>query len=753
MPSGDLIGALGGCPFWVEEPRAGAVNYATLYPVFFHINPTKCAISIGPSATMPADYNISFDVTTSKPGGVLHAQVVHFMQDFSGPPDVALQKTIIRFSGQRVYLSLKTKVGGFAGFGLELRTSYSNGSFGITNLVVADGADPQEYGYGDDWKNNTRTTHAGVKRNLGEYLSQIVSWSGLSVADIANYGTAGRGAMNYQTSNAQPRELQLVATLAGDGDANSYAKARAKLENLLLRYDPITRKNRAIRFHFQMPDGCGGYQGPRYVFEARYVGDGLQQTYTNDVGELLSLRFELSTPIMAAGDTTATLSVTAANGSTTNVMRRLANGEYVPVPGSPGVPIGSCELPDGRIAFSFASTTLGVSIYSPADNTWFSSATGPAATGAGRKIVVDAAGRIWSGCGSTVLAYYTIASNTWTIVTHGVGTISSLLATKSGNIYIAGNTSPFLQMWDSVTNTIVAVPGITVNGSVHMMTESCGGRVFVVGGMTTPFSGSFFYNFVSRSATAGNATSPASGGYLEMSTHPQTCEIYADGGASWFVKYNGGAFATVGAGVNNQVRGITFSRNGDVFIGGKFTANGTKPLYWFARISSGIYYREPVTMTGSTVWTMLTAVDGSIYAAGDFTATYSTSASLSISYCGSEAANPTIEIVGTGTGAQIYSISNETSGVNLLFNPLTVGAGETVTIDTRRGTIKSSYGGTVTGALSGGSAVTSFRLLPPDDSECCRTNTIKVLALSGTCTVNVRYKTQYKSVNSGAICE
>lgn len=748
LPSGDLIGALGGCPFWVEEPRAGAVNYATLYPYVANSPPAQYTISIGSAFPVVAsDYTLSFDVSPTSPGGVLRVRLTHTLQDFS-TPEIGLLKVVIACKRQRVYVNFRTNANGFAGLAINWLNTYTAGAFSISNVAITNGTDPQEYGYADDWANNTRTTDTGVKRNLGDYLSQIISWSGLGVADIANYGTAGRGVTNYQTSNAQPRELQIVATLTGDGGANSYAKARAKLENLLLRYDPVTRKNRAIRFHFQAPDDCGDCRCPHYVFEARYVGDGLQQTYTNGVGELMSLRFELSTPVWDYSENTPAIAATVATGSTTNALRRLPSGEYTSIAG-PSVLHGLTELPDGRIVFS-GGTTLR--FYTPATNTWTASSAGPAGT-VYRKIAADKYGRIWCLDDTTnVLLYYTVSSGTWTSVAHGLGTLSSLLTTKAGEMFVTGNTSPFFKMWDNASGTLITVPGITVNGAIHAMTEACGGRVFIVGAMTTPFSGSFFYNPVSQSAAAGNATSFGSGGYLETQTHPLTCDIYA-GPPTNLSRYAGASFATFGAGVNNTVRGIAFSRAGDIFIGGKFTLSGTKALSYFARITNGIYYKEPVTMSGNTVFSMLTASDGSVYAAGDFSATFNNSASTTIRYCGSEAVNPVIKIVGTGSGAQIYSIRSETTGTNILFNPLTVGGGETITIDTRRGTIKSSYGGNVTGALSGGSAITSFRLLPPENGDCCRDNVIKVLVLSGTCTITLNYKNQYKSVNSEALCE
>jgi hypothetical protein len=61
LPSGDLIGALGGCPFWVEEPRAGAINYATLYPVFNFSPPARYSLSVEDVfPVVPRDYTLSF---------------------------------------------------------------------------------------------------------------------------------------------------------------------------------------------------------------------------------------------------------------------------------------------------------------------------------------------------------------------------------------------------------------------------------------------------------------------------------------------------------------------------------------------------------------------------------------------------------------------------------------------------------------------------------------------------------------------
>ena len=156
--------------------------------------------------------------------------------------------------------------------------------------------------------------------------------------------------------------------------------------------------------------------------------------------------------------------------------------------------------------------------------------------------------------------------------------------------------------------------------------------------------------------------------------------------ADYIARWNGSSWSALGTGANANVYGITVN-NGKVYIGGDFTSIGGLTLADRAAVwSNGAWQPLDIALPGtSSVNAFLPASDGSLYIGGVFTT--AGTAGTPNAECGivsdrvftigvaSASANtyPYIQVRGPGT---LKSIANYTTGKSVMFDGLTLQAGE-----------------------------------------------------------------------------
>ena len=289
---------------------------------------------------------------------------------------------------------------------------------------------------------------------------------------------------------------------------------------------------------------------------------------------------------------------------------------------------------------------------------------------------------------------YTTSVNNIVINPNGTVYVGGIFATAGG---VAGTEN--IARW--VTNKWYAL-GTGLNSYVYAMALSPANILYIGGAFTNAE-----YPYLCKwtgSALAVVGTNTDINGVVRALDFTPMGLLYVGGdftnaggipAADKIAKWNGASWSALGTGANNSVYNITVGTSGvgipeatgNAYVSGNFTAVGSLTLADRAAIwRNGAWQRFDIDLPGSgIVYAVLPALDGSLYVAGNF----STTASSANATCAilsdklyeitavSASANtyPVMNITGPGT---IKSITNHSSGKQVIFNSLTLNAYESI---------------------------------------------------------------------------
>jgi len=240
----------------------------------------------------------------------------------------------------------------------------------------------------------------------------------------------------------------------------------------------------------------------------------------------------------------------------------------------------------------------------------------------------------------------------WEALSTGLNNgVNTIVYSPDNNLYIGGNFTdaayPYLCKWNGTAFSAVGT-NTDINGAVYPLAFDETGKLYVGGNFTN------------------------AGG------------IAAEKGANYIACWNGSSWSAVGKGADALVYCIAIN-GGKLYASGKFTSVGDLTLTDRVAVwSNGAWQPLDIDLPGSDeIFSILPASDGSLYIGG----TFSTAASSENATCAivseqmfavgvaSASANtyPFIQVYGPGT---LKSITNYTTGKSVMFDGLTLQAGE-----------------------------------------------------------------------------
>lgn len=525
--------------------------------------------------------------------------------------------------------------------------------------------------------------------------------------NISELGLSPGG--HHQSSRYRTRNWQLLCQINGSSLANLHALKRAFVKELdPRRLGEFTTRGTPVRLRY-----TGGADD--VYIDAYYTG-GAEFTGRRGFSETMPIRFASPDPFFRTiGDVakvldsedTATFSVwarrdetgtwnnlgnpTVISGTQTYQMAQEADGTvwvatgmdidesgstylftYDPVGGTYSAPLSTnpnaevhslCVASDGTVYAGGDFTTIdGVSANRFASyngTTW--SAAGTGLNGICHVIKQGPDGLIYAGGafttagGTTVRGVATWNGTTWAALgpPSSGGTVYDLAWDRSDNLYVVGSftnwngagSSDYIAKWDG--SSWSSVTTAVFNGAINAIQPDDTGNFYVAGAFTT--FGSATYNRVAY--------------------------------------FNGTTFEEMATGVNGEARALEFDHEGRLWVGGEFTQAGQNTLADRMAIwRRGEWAHTDIDISGSPIIRAFMRSKKQMYLAGDIdsdNATYAGSATVTNE--GSTLTYPVIYISRAGgTAATLDSLTNATTGAQLLFNYQFLD-GEVLRIDLRPG--------------------------------------------------------------------
>lgn len=174
--------------------------------------------------------------------------------------------------------------------------------------------------------------------------------------------------------------------------------------------------------------------------------------------------------------------------------------------------------------------------------------------------------------------------------------------------------------------------GSGVNGAVNAVAKAPDGSVYVAGAFTTAsgttVNGIAKWNPVTNTWSAlGTGLSGGLATGYALAVAPNG-DIYLGGSftaaggtaAANIAKWNGSAWSALGSGTNNAVGALAFGPDGSLYLGGSFTAaGGIANTRAIAKWNGAAYSALGTGAATTVVQALLVAPDGSLYAGGSFT--------------------------------------------------------------------------------------------------------------------------------------
>lgn len=287
----------------------------------------------------------------------------------------------------------------------------------------------------------------------------------------------------------------------------------------------------------------------------------------------------------------------------------------------------------------------------------------------------------------------------WTTITPAGAaddTIFSLLLTGDNSLWAGGTfttinavAAEMVAKYNITTATWSAAAGLTGAGSVYDLAEGQDGTVFACGTFTNGGADPDADRLAQWDGSAWSKVAGAlSGPGYSVCIAPDG-ELYVGGDFdTWngqtvnnIGKWNGSAVSAMDSGVDDTVYALHIAADNTLYVSGIFSSAGGVAIFDGVVIWNGNSWQAiSVTFPGAAAVYAITTDGDDLYFGFDTNGNASVPGDATVTYSGNVAFPPTITILCGATARTLYSIRNETTGVEILAN-LAVSPGETITID------------------------------------------------------------------------
>jgi hypothetical protein len=368
----------------------------------------------------------------------------------------------------------------------------------------------------------------------------------------------------------------------------------------------------------------------------------------------------------------------------------------------------------------------------------------------------------------------------WTTITAGggaAGRVASLLLTDNGLLIagggfnsIGGVAAVCTASYNIATGTWSAMAGFTVGNVVWALAQGQDGTIYAGGDFTDASADTDADYLAYWTSTAWAAV----GGPLNDIAY--ALEVGADGvlyvgGAfttwngvtvNYIGRWNGATVSAMDSGVGpggSYIHALHMDSSETLYVAGKFTTAGGVAIFdGVARWNGNDWQAMPITFPGTAIIYDIATSGSDIYFGFDTNGNASVPGDATVTYSGNVAYPPTITILCGATARTLYSIRNETTGVEILAN-LYVSPGETITIDLGAPgeipagkSVTSSWamrpgGGNLLGKILSPTALTRFALIPAPVAS-AGANLINVRMTGTGPTVTMKHYNRYDSLQA-----
>lgn len=569
----------------------------------------------------------------------------------------------------------------------------------------------------------------------------------------------------FEAQTIGPRTFSLTGTIVGTSASNFHSQKQELISALNPSTVKINQRSQPRTFR---------YTGAAVDKEITAVYDGgLERGLPNGMTEQnIRLRLRASDPLFyQVGNTGKVLD--SRDSATFDYFAGKENGVWGTIsPSSGGGTVDQVLAgPDGLIYICGNFTNWDgianadyIVTYDPVAGAF--AAVGTGADGRVRHIEFDAAGNLYAAGAFTNIGGVLCRGvgywdgSAWNALgpPSSGGDVGAFAIDLSGNIYVGGSWTNWdgiaaADYWAVWSGSAWAAIGASTDAAVNDFAVAADGTLYIIGEFTT--IGGVAANYIaSYDGTTVSAMSTGLGGggaIVEVAPNSLVfaCGTFTTAGGvtvNYITYWNGqGFFALPTLFTSVGLTRMRISPEGEVWVLGSFLTGGATPTSIVIWNGSTWYYPDLGFSSGNV--TDVTWKTGSIYIGlnSSYAATYA--GATTITYTGTERAYPLITIERSGgTAGALYSIANQTTGAELLFN-YTLQDGETLAIDCRPGqqSITSSIRGNVYADLLPSSDLGNFYLTPGNGSSQDNLITMLLNMATANITATMIYKTAYIS--------
>ena len=340
----------------------------------------------------------------------------------------------------------------------------------------------------------------------------------------------------------------------------------------------------------------------------------------------------------------------------------------------------------------------------------------------------------------------TTDGSTFTSVDAGIGTgaVYTMVLDSDNNILVAGTfTNAPGDRLVKVDHAAEKIIGLAYTDEANITELDTIYTVIQDTSENTYCAGAFGYVLrIDGSSTLGSVLGDTlfSDNVRTIALNPLNGDIWIAGEGGLLASFNGSKWTTISTSTTSTIRALAFDDDGNLYVGGAFSTIGGVDAEGIARYSDGTWFQVDIDLPG-TPDVQAIVIDGDEITIGwDGSGSSTIPGTTTVTNNGTARGKPIIKVTGPG---DLRQITNETTSKSIQFTGLTLGSGETVTLnleDTERNLTSDSRIPSLINNKIQQSDLGEFDLLEGD-------NTISLLVTDATASATLTHVPRHESVD------